>query len=104
MDFGKRLRELLSERGITQKEFADALHLGASTVGNYVRGEREPDYDTLRSMAVFFGVSTDFLLCVQLDNVADRCESELIQIYRTLNSDRKDLLMEQAKLLLRKNR
>ncbi len=104
MDFGKRLRELLPDRCLTQKEFADALHIDASTVGNYVRGEREPDYDTLKNMAAYFGVSTDFLLCVQLNNTVDECESELIQIYRTLNPDRKDLLLEQAKLLLRKNR
>ncbi len=46
MMFGDNLRRLLDERGITQKKMAEDLNIAASTLGNYVRGLREPDFNT----------------------------------------------------------
>ena len=44
MRFGDILRELLEERELTQKQLAADLHLASSTLGNYIRNIREPDY------------------------------------------------------------
>lgn len=62
MDFGNRLRVLLSDRNISQKNFAAEIGIAASTAGNYVNGVREPDYETLKRIAQYFQVSTDYLL------------------------------------------
>ena len=51
MDFGDRLRELLSERNISQRDFATAIGVAASTSRNYENGLRKPDYETLRKVA-----------------------------------------------------
>ncbi len=47
---------------LTQAELADAIGVERSTLSNYEKGRREPDYATLNMFADHFGVSTDFLL------------------------------------------
>jgi transcriptional regulator with XRE-family HTH domain len=58
-----RLRELREERGLTQKELAQALGLSSkSTITNYEQNDRDPDYETLIKIAKYFEVSIDYLL------------------------------------------
>jgi transcriptional regulator with XRE-family HTH domain len=59
--FGTRLKELLVEAGLTQKELADRLNFDKSAVSNYVRG-RVPSPDILKCLAGIFGVTVDYLL------------------------------------------
>ena len=44
MNFGNILRELLEDNDITQKQLADDLNIASTTIGNYIRGLREPDF------------------------------------------------------------
>ena len=48
MKFGDILRELLEEKELSQKQLAEDLNISASAVGNYVRNNREPDFETLK--------------------------------------------------------
>ena len=58
-----RLRKLREERGLTQKELAQALGLSSkSTITNYEQNDRDPDYGTLIKIANYFEVSIDYLL------------------------------------------
>ena len=102
MDFGSRLRELLHERNISQKDFAREMGIAPSTAGNYVNGLREPDYELLKRIARFFHVSTDFLLGVENEKADDAIENELLLIFRALGQSQKELLLDQGKLLLKR--
>ena len=62
MNFNERLRYLIDCEEIKLKDLAPKLCLSASTLSNYTQGIREPDYDTLRRIADYFGVSIDYLL------------------------------------------
>ena len=62
MEFNERLRYLIDCEEIKIKDLAPKLCLSASTLSNYTQGIREPDYDTLRRIADYFGVSIDYLL------------------------------------------
>jgi transcriptional regulator with XRE-family HTH domain len=58
-----RLRELREEKGLTQKDLAQALGLSSkSTITNYEQNDRDPDYETLIKIAKYFEVSIDYLL------------------------------------------
>lgn len=57
-----KIRELRKERGMTQKEVAERLGIGGSTMTMYETGRREPNMETLIKIADFFDVSTDYLL------------------------------------------
>ncbi len=57
-----KLRELREQKGVTQKEVAEAIGCTATVYSRYERGEREPDISTLCSLADYFEVSTDTLI------------------------------------------
>ena len=59
---GERLKELREEKGLTQKQIADELHLNSVTYLHYEKSQREPPLAVLAEMALFFEVSVDYLL------------------------------------------
>ncbi len=60
--FKDMLKYLRNREGLSQAELADRLGLGKSTVSMYEVGKREPDFETLESIADFFNVDMNFLL------------------------------------------
>ena len=103
MRFGDLLRGLLEEREISQKQLAIDLNIAPSTIGNYIRNTREPDFDSLRRIAAYFGVSTDYLLGASGERgvrLSER-ERELLRISRSLGDEHGELLVELARELLR---
>lgn len=60
--FGDRLRELRTEKQLSQSEFAKQVHLTKSAVNMYERGEREPSFEVLEKIADYFNVDLDYLL------------------------------------------
>lgn len=103
MNFGDVLRELLEEHDISQKQLAEELNISASALGNYVRNNREPDFEILKKIARYFCVSTDFLLNYQSDSQSDYRDQKLLQIFHSLTEEQKDLFIEQGKLFIRSN-
>lgn len=101
MTFDLVLRELLENHGITQKKLAHKLNLNPSTLGNYVRGLRQPDFDTLTMFADYFHVSTDYLLGHYNKTLRSHEEEKLLQVYRKLTEEEQKLFWEQGKLLVR---
>ena len=61
-DFNKILKILRTSKNVTQDELAKALNISRSAVGMYEKGDREPDYETLETIADYFNVSIDYLL------------------------------------------
>ena len=57
-----RLRELVEEKGITQKKVAEELGWPRRTLNNYVLGAREPDLAAISAICDYFGCSADYLL------------------------------------------
>jgi transcriptional regulator with XRE-family HTH domain len=100
MKLGNLLRNLLDEHGLSQKELAKALHMAPSTVGNYIRNEREADYDTLKLFASYFDVSIDYLLDYPVKHAESSRENELLRIFRTLTTDQQELFIEQGRAFI----
>lgn len=59
---GKRLRFLRERIEKTQGEVAKDLGVARSTLGYYEIDKRDPDSDTIRELANYYHVSTDYLL------------------------------------------
>lgn len=53
---GIKLAALLKERGMSQKELAEAASLTPASVSRYVNGEREPRALTVAALAEVLGV------------------------------------------------
>lgn len=60
--FGQRLKELRTEKGLSQQKLGEALGFCNQTVSFWEIGSREPDLDTLLLIAHYFDVPVDDLL------------------------------------------
>ena len=62
MDIGRKIKELRQKRGITQEEFSEALRVSVQTISRWENGVNAPDLSMLPQLAVYFRVTTDYLL------------------------------------------
>lgn len=74
---GMRIRQLRNDKNWTQKDLADKLHVGKTTISNYETGYSEPDIETQTVLADLFGVS--------LDDLNGRKRSYSKEKYTTIN-------------------
>lgn len=63
MTFGKRLRELRKEKGLTQKELGEKIGVGRTTISEYESGKIVPRQDGLVKLAEVLNVTVDYLTC-----------------------------------------
>jgi len=103
MSLGENLRNLIDERDMTQKELAQILNIAASTLGGYIQGYSEPDFETLKLLASYFDVSTDYLLDFQRNHSYTRNQQELLRIFDSLTPEQQELYIEQGKAFIRIN-
>ena len=61
MGIGEQLKLLRKEKGLSKRGLVALLPLNYSTYANYESGFREPNSETLRVLAQFYGVSLDFI-------------------------------------------
>ena len=60
--FSERLRELRKNKNLSQKALAEILKTNNSSICDWECGRTEPDIETLACMAIFFDVTSDYLL------------------------------------------
>ncbi len=61
-EFCERLKFLREEKGLTQKEVAEAIGFAQSAVTFWENGKRIPNAIAVIALAKFFDVSADYLL------------------------------------------
>lgn len=59
---GMKIKELRLRDSVSQKELAQALKIGQTTIANYESDVRQPNLEKLEGIADFFNVSVDELL------------------------------------------
>ncbi len=103
------LRNLRTSNSLTQDELSKSLKISRSTIGMYEKGAREPDFETLESIADFFNVDIDYLLgrtdkttfIPQSTSTSFKeAEGNLILTYRKLNDKNKQKCTAYANTLL----
>ena len=60
--FGKKLKELRLEMGLSQQKLGEELGFCNQTISFWENGSREPDLDTLLKISKYFEISIDELL------------------------------------------
>lgn len=103
MKFCDKLRSLIEERNLTQKQAAKDLNIAPSTMGGYVQGISEPDFETLKRLSEYFGVSCDYLLNIHADKSNSFLEDELLRVFRSMTSEQQVLFIEQGKVFVKAN-
>ena len=93
-----RLLELRKLAGLSQKELAKILNCSQNMISQWENGTRDPSTDTLKAMADYFNVSTDYLLgrtdenaitsaAVPKQEALTQQEETHIKKYRQLDAD-----------------
>lgn len=62
MEFNEKLQELRKQKGLTQEELAEILFVSRTAVSKWESGRGYPNIESLKALAVFFGVTIDGLL------------------------------------------
>lgn len=62
MELNEKLQELRKQKGMTQEELAEMLHVSRTAVSKWESGRGYPNIDSLKALARFFAVSIDDLL------------------------------------------
>lgn len=61
-DFGEKIKELRTERHLTQKQLAEKIGQGQSTIVYWEKNQQEPTISSLKKLCELFEVSADYLL------------------------------------------
>lgn len=61
-DIQVRLREVIKQSGIPQKEIAKKIGVSAQTVSKYMKKDVFPALDTLAKLCVLLDVKSDYVL------------------------------------------
>lgn len=65
--FMERLKDLRSEKNLSQMQLAKETGLSAGAIGFWETGKRVPNALAIITLAKYFGVTTDYLLGVTDD-------------------------------------
>lgn len=62
MEFNKKLQELRKQKGLTQEDLAEMLHVSRTAISKWESGRGYPNIDSLKAIATLFSVTIDELL------------------------------------------
>lgn len=107
--FALRLKELRAQRRLSQEELAKGLGITRASVGLYEQGRREPDFETLESIADFFNVDIGTLITEPVrgsgsSSALSPRECMLLSFFRKLNTDGQDRVLSYAEDLVSSGR
>lgn len=88
MKLGDRLKKLRNQHGYRQNDICQKLKIAQNTLSGYERSTRTPPPSTLKKLADFYGVTTDYLLGEE-KNISDLEEQfpEAVQLLRRANNE-----------------
>lgn len=87
--YGKKLKELRIEHGLTQEEFGKKIGKSKTGVSLYENGTRKPDIDTIINTSNIFNCSADYLLGLKNDSEIYEftdAEKELIELLKDIKN------------------
>ena len=77
MEFHEKLQQLRKQKGLTQEELAEHLHVSRTAVSKWESGRGFPNIDSLKAIAKFFSASLDELLSgEEILNIAESDHKE----------------------------
>lgn len=99
-----RLREALSDAGLSQQELADKSHIGKSSISHYINGSNEPGNKSAYQIAEVLKVNPAWLMGLDapkhLHELDDGIEIELTKKISELSAGQQKHLMAYVDFLL----
>lgn len=103
MAFSTNIKRLREENNLSQKDIAEYLGITRQAVAAYECAKREPDYEVLKKLADYFGVSVDYLLgrvaCKDINVLTVAKNIELIKGNLTFEEFSKDIFLKTGTMI-----
>lgn len=90
-----RLKELRTDKNLSQAKLAELFNISQQAVSHYEKGSRDIDSALLKNLANFFNVSTDYLLGIS--DIKNYTDDSNITIALNSETDYDDLPDEAIK-------
>jgi transcriptional regulator with XRE-family HTH domain len=103
--FIERLKRFRKSKKLTHEDMAKYLGISRQGYGNYEKGIREPDNETMGKLAELFETTVDYLLGREekkLSFLTDPQKIELYEAINKLNDDNTKFVLEFVKKLPKK--
>lgn len=98
-----RLKELRKQKGLTQEEFGNIIHVNKMTYNGYENENREPSIEILCKIADYYNVSLDYLVEREYTNeigyLTDN-QKNVVFVLKQLNEKHLNELMSAAVRML----
>lgn len=86
-EFGENLKQLRKSRSMTQEEFGSHVGISKAVISKYETGIGFPSLDILKSIAEYYGVTTDYLLGASENktvNLTGLTDSQIEVVHRVI--------------------
>lgn len=83
-----RLKELRTNKNLTQAQVAQIVGVTRAVISAYETDIRQPSYDVLIRLALLYGVTTDYLLCIEgkrYIDISDLSDREAAAVYEMVS-------------------
>ena len=108
MDVAERIRDIIDDQDMTQKELAMRLDIRYTTLNNYLKKYNRVPLEVLRSIAVELNVTTDYLFDLakspERPLSLNNTERKLIENFRSLSKSQKELILQNIIFMQNQNR
>ena len=98
---GERIANLRKEKKVSQEELADVLCTSRQAISKWERGESDPDIGRLKDLAIYFGVSIDYLLGYDLESTS--VNNFIERIKKGIEDGKYDIGLDEIRLIVSKN-
>ena len=107
MDIKERIRSIIDDRDMTQKELAALLDIPPTTLNGYLTGRSHIPLDVLKQITVELNITADYLLG-NTKNPArpftlSPSEQQFVTILRTLSKEQRELIFQSLRLMQEQN-
>lgn len=105
---GARAKILITDGDVKQKKLAEIIGISEAKLSHYLTERYEMPTHVVVSIAKYFHVSTDYLLGTaetpEIPIFISAAERKLVENYRTLSRDQKELITRNIAIMQEQNR
>lgn len=100
-NFGNRLKEVRTEKGLKREELANAIGTSAAIIGRYERNERTPSVDIAKTIAQALDVSLDYLVGNTAVLIKDKKMMYRMEMLQKIKNTQKDRILYMLDLMIK---
>lgn len=108
MNYGERIKDLLTDKDMKQKDLVKILNVTSDIISNYITGRTTIPPEAMAGVASYFSVTADYLLGLTDDPLPPfpmtAEERAMVDRFRSLTGDQKELIARTMELMEQQNR